>query len=631
MRESEQKDEIWEQKTDICMDVSQSDEQVHEGLFFRIARQRADYFADVDKVPTDLEIDDRPTRCYSAFLQSLGFSVVPLNTGSSPTIEDRPTNLLALVEPPTNILPAIPVSPETVSSKLGTAISITVGPARESYGTHLGSLLKRSGVYALASMVSPFVALALSPFLTRHLTRSDYGALTVLATAIALTAGLSQLGLNAAFFRVYSYDYETIPERKSVVAMTLLLLLCCVVPLAGIEYATAPWLASVLLGSPGLASIIQIAALVILLQNLTVPGFAWLRAEGKAIIFAVLSVANLLTNLGLTVLLVGKYDLGIAGALLATGGGYGLVLLCTLPLLLFYIGRFKLRLDIARALLAFGLPNAVSFASAWMLQLADRFLLAHMRSLSETATYGVAYTLGGALSVVVLSPFSLAWPSTLFLIARRRDARHVFRLIFRWYALILLFMTYALSLAGLFVLNVFFPAGYRGAAIVIPLVALSTMFYGFYNYFTLGMNICKKLWYAVLFLASAALLNIGLNFVLIPFYGSLGAAIATVIAYVVLALETYLLNRHIYPVPFEVGLAGLGLGLIIGCYLLGSFLAQGHTFWVFWGISFAFLLLCGICLCALGWLWTVRYREPQEGKVLATVPLQPEIQQPHLG
>lgn len=349
---------------------------------------------------------------------------------------------------------------------------------------------------------------------------------------------------------------------------------------------------------------VRLASLVVLLQNLTVPGFAWLRAEGRAAISASVSVGNLLTNLGMTLFLVGFCHLGMPGALLATACGYALVILCILPSLFLQAGSLTLSRKIARSLLSFGLPNAVSFAAAWALQLADRFLLAHMRSLGETAIYSVAYTLGGALSVVVLSPFALAWPSTLFLIARRQDARQVFRLIFRWYSLFLLFMTYALSLAALFVLQIFFPPGYREVGGIIPVVALSTMFYGLYNYLTLGMNIRKKLWYAVLFLASAALINVVANLFLIPLYGSSGAALATLLAYTILVLETYLLNQRIYPVPFEVGMFALGLILTVTCYAANALLMPRFPFWGACGVSLAFLLVCALGLFILGNLWT---------------------------
>lgn len=72
-------------------------------------------------------------------------------------------------------------------------------------GVHLHTsqirqLVKSSGIYALSSLAAPLVSLVLAPFLTRHLSHADYGALAVLNTAIALVAGITQLGLNSAFF-----------------------------------------------------------------------------------------------------------------------------------------------------------------------------------------------------------------------------------------------------------------------------------------------------------------------------------------------------------------------------------------------------------------------------------------------
>ena len=73
--------------------------------------------------------------------------------------------------------------------------------ATSGYANQLRALLKSSGIYALASLASPLVSLVLAPFLTRHLSYKDYGALAVITTAVALTVGLTQLGLGSAFFR----------------------------------------------------------------------------------------------------------------------------------------------------------------------------------------------------------------------------------------------------------------------------------------------------------------------------------------------------------------------------------------------------------------------------------------------
>jgi O-antigen/teichoic acid export membrane protein len=487
----------------------------------------------------------------------------------------------------------------------GSRITTSTKPPA-AYSEHLQKLLRQSGIYALASLAMPFVSLILSPYLTRHLERADYGSLAVLTTAIALVGGLSQLGLGSAFFRAYNYDFEHPGDRQQVLTTTLWLILLSTVPLTLLMGSAAPWLASWLLGSPTEANSLRLASLAMLCQNLTVPILAWMRAESRAISFTCVSLLNVLTNLLLTLLLVGWTHLGIQGALLATAGGSTVVLLVTLPLVMARAGSFILRRDITRCLLGFGLPNALSFTSTWILQLADRFLLGHMRTFSETAVYSVAYTLGGVLSVVVLVPFQLAWPSTLFLLAKNAAASQIFQTIFRWYSLLLLFMTYALTIAGQFLLVTFYPAAYQGGADLISLIALSTMFFGVYSFLTLGISIRKKVWYAVGLVTLAATINLGANLLLIPLYGSQGAALATLLAYVVLAGLMYFCNQRIYPIAFEIELFLLGLFLGIVSYLWGNRLAQGQPFWAYWGIVSGLLVLYGVVLLVLGWFWSTQ-------------------------
>src|SRR5712691_3457196 len=63
------------------------------------------------------------------------------------------------------------------------------GKKEENPTSFFRTLIKSSGIYALSSMASPLIALILAPFLTRNLSHSEYGALVILNTAIALIAG----------------------------------------------------------------------------------------------------------------------------------------------------------------------------------------------------------------------------------------------------------------------------------------------------------------------------------------------------------------------------------------------------------------------------------------------------------
>lgn len=495
-------------------------------------------------------------------------------------------------------LPAIPRSRTASSLALS---SVTRFGHNESYLGLIRNLIKNSGIYAISSLTSPLVMLLLSPFLAHMLSRTDFGALAVLNTIVALVTGVTELGLGAAFMRSYGYDCKTRREQLDALSTLVLLLLLILVPITVIGVMASPWLSVLVLGNTSYSGAIQVAALLVLSQNLTVPGLVWLRAESKSAFFSTISIANLLITAGASVMLVGTLHMGMAGSLMANGLGDVIIIVCTLPLI-FWRAGFHLRVSMAVSMLAFGVPHVMNLISGWVLQVSDRYLLEHFASLTLAAGYSVAYTLGGVLSAAVIAPFSLAWWVLIYAIVKREDAKQIFKLIFRGFSFVLLFATLGLSILGSTMLDLLFPASYRTQSSIIPIIALSIAFNGIFIVVNLGTSLERKTWLTSLFFIVSALINVGLNIILIPIYGAMGAALATLIAYIALALIAYLCNQRIYPVPFEIGLFLIALGIGIALYIVDNGLAQGQSIAVAWVVHTGVLLLYGSFLLFMGWL-----------------------------
>ena len=519
----------------------------------------------------------------------LAFDVSQLTFSEKKTFQaSQSLELNTLFEGPTWIIPVIQM-PGSVKKEQTTS-------SEESL---FRTLIKSISIYALASVMAPLSSLLIVPFLTRSLSRNDYGALAVLTTAISLCAGITQLGLLAAFLRAYVYDYESESDRVGVISMVVVILLLVSIPCTIAAVLMAPWLAQFLFNEPFLSDAVRIAAVLLLLQNLMVPGYTFLRVENRVVLYTIVSILNLLVNLVATVIFVGIFHMGINGALLAVGCGNVCVILCTSFGILKRI-ELRLRFDIAMSLLSFGLPLVPNFVSIWVLQLSDRFLLGRFASLAETAKYTVAYTLGGILGVIVLSPFSAAWYTAMFSIAKRENAPRIFQLVFRWYSLFLLFATGGLLLVSTATLYILFPPSYQSAAPVMPVVAVSIMFYGLYTVLTSGALLQRKNWLLLLVTILSAILNTGANIVLIPLYGSMGAAVSTFIAYTFLAIVTYVTNQRIYPIPFEVDMFSIALCIGVVLYIGCGFLTKGQARYTTWGIYICAYILYSGCLIALG-------------------------------
>jgi O-antigen/teichoic acid export membrane protein len=466
----------------------------------------------------------------------------------------------------------------------------------QGYLSAIRDLAKSSAIYALGSIGGPLVSLVLAPFITHHLSSEDYGVLAVLVTFIGLGAGVTQLGLSAAFFRTYNFDFTSKDDRRGVVATVCILLSCIAIPLIIVTLFIPSVLSLLLLGRTSFGRLIILAAVSIFCQNLTMPVLAWLRAENRALLFTIVSISNLLINAIVTLVCIGVFHLGIAGALIGMGSGYACIVICTAPIIIRYSG-LKLRLDIARNLLTFGLPLVASFLATWVLQLSDRLLLSRLGTYTETASYAVAYNLGSVISTLIIGPFTLAWPIAMFTIAKDHNAAQTFKMIFRWFSFLLLFSAFVLSLAGTLVLDWLFPLSYHAAAPIIPIVAASIALNGIYYIFMIGANIKRKIWLTAIFTSVAALTNFVLNLILIPAYGAMGAAISTLIAYAILTLLAYIINQRIYPIPFEIGrfIVALLIGCFIysGCYIITSALKSVWTgpIWLIGSLVYVVLLI----------------------------------------
>ncbi|GER86355.1 flippase [Dictyobacter vulcani] len=480
-----------------------------------------------------------------------------------------------------------------VIKKLHSALAYTSNQLPE-----LNKLIKDTGIYALSSILSPLISLVLAPFLTHNLSSSDYGILTLLNTFISLAAGITQLGLGSAFFRAYNYDYTESSDKRDVIATTtMLLFIISLLVIVGIT-SFAPFLAASLLHHSSFSKLIVIGGCIIFVQNLTLPGFVWLRAESRTVFYALLSIGNLLITLLANIVLVGTLHWGIAGSLVAAGWGYLCIVICTIPFLLSRAG-IRIRVGIARNLLGFGTPFVLNIVAYWIVQLSDRYLLSRFSSFTETARYAVVYSLGSALMIVIITPFILAWPTTMFAIVKRQDADQIFKLLFHWFSSFSLLAAFGLSIVALLVLTWLFPPAYHSVAFIIPVIATSCIFFGIYHIFSVGVNIKRKTWMNGVFMTIAAIVNFLMNLVLIPHYGALGAALSTLAAFIVLALVAYIVNQKLYPLPFELGRFVLALFLGVALYTGSGVLAQSYDLYVTCSIYIGALVLYSGCLAML--------------------------------
>jgi O-antigen/teichoic acid export membrane protein len=111
---------------------------------------------------------------------------------------------------------------------------------------------------------------------------------------------------------------------------------------------------------------------------------------------------------------------------------------------------------------------------------------------------------------------------------------------------------------------------YVGAARVVPWLGLAVAFQGIYLLTSIGLNISKRTAYYPVSTGAAAVTSAGLNLLLIPRFGMLGAAWAAVAAYAVLAAVAFAFSRRFYPIEYEWGRLLRVVMAAVAAWLAGS-------------------------------------------------------------
>ena len=275
----------------------------------------------------------------------------------------------------------------------------------------------------------------------------------------------------------------------------------------------------------------------------------------KAITFIIIKLINVVTTLGLNIYFIAIVKTGISGIFLSAFIASVITVIIVYSVTISSL-RFNFSLILVKDYLKFVLPFVPAGLASIMMETIDRYIIEHLKGTATVGLYSAGYKLG-IFMLLITTAFNYAWQPFFLRIGNTKEAKPVFARVFTYYILGTLFVWIALSafiheivrfkLLGFSIVG---PSFYD-SEIIIPVVLLAYIFQGVYLNFMPGIYFEKKTHYILLFTFSGALVNIGLNFVLIPRFGIMGSAVATLAGYVTMALITFPVTQKLFKVPYE--------------------------------------------------------------------------------
>ncbi|HZG36701.1 MAG TPA: oligosaccharide flippase family protein [Gaiellaceae bacterium] len=431
-------------------------------------------------------------------------------------------------------------------------------------GAQLRRLGRHSAVYGLGGIVSRVLAVFLLPLYTRYLDREDLGAVGLIVALSAVLVTVLRLGLSSAFFRFY-FDSRDPARRRLVVRTSFWFTM---------GSATLGVVAGVLLASP-LAGLLGLDD-----PNLVRAGFvgiwaqmnyeqltALFRAEERSTAFVLASLANIAVTVAATVLLVVVWEQGALGVVVGNLTGTLVVYLALLS-----VHREQLGLQFSRPLLRemnrFGVPLVPAALALIAVNFSDRFFLVHLASLEEVGLYEIGVRIASAM-VLLLTAFRMAWPAFAYSIEDDAEAKRTYAFVLTYLVAAAAWLALALGLLAPWLVRLLTqPEFYEGERVVAPL-AFGGMAYAAYIVMAIGVGRAKRTQFNWLITGVAAVVNVALNLALIPRYGMMGAAVATVAAYGVMFLAMTWYAQRVFPTPYQwrrvvTAVAAAGALLLLG-------------------------------------------------------------------
>jgi O-antigen/teichoic acid export membrane protein len=460
------------------------------------------------------------------------------------------------------------------------------------------SFFRHALLYGLGSVLVQAGGVVLVPLYTRCLSTTDFGALEVLGRCAEMAGTLLLIGGLRQGLMTFYQQSKSDAEREQVFRSTMaLLVLICIVG-GGVIMALAGPVCNFFQsdGRPMIsADLMRLAILAVLLEPLAMMPLTLLQARVESALFVIITLSQFVVRIALCVLFVVVLHWGVAGVFTATAvtcGSYGIGLSVRE---LLRKGAWPDREHLV-GLMRFALPFLPGALGFFILQHGDRFFLLRCRGEAAVGVYGLGYKVALTVATFSVAPLYMVWATRMYKAAEEPNAPQVFGRTFT--RIMSAFMLVGLA-ACLFqdeAVRILGGAAYAGAAAIIAPVVLAGFFQAASALMDAGFYVRRRTGLKLYITLASTVVILVLYVVLIPTYGAMGAALATVGGFAFLAVCTWNLTQRIFRVEYEWGRLADLAGLAVGLWLVSRFLpATGWAIAAKGGLWLCWPLLVWMC------------------------------------
>ncbi len=452
---------------------------------------------------------------------------------------------------------------------------------------------KNAVIYAIGNITLRASSFLLVPLYTHYLSVEDYGRLETLFVTIWILLIFMGLGMQPSIIRFYK-ENENTGEISKLLGTTLAVIGIGIFTFSLVFVLAFGSFFREMLQSEMSAILIILVCFVATVECLATYFMAISRAQNNARKFASAAVSIAMLVILLTILFLPLFKQGLPGILTARALGYttiGVILLFSV------LRHTSVQFSKAkvREVLSFGFPLIFAASGWFILDASDRYFLAHFSGMSEVGIYALGYKLTFILLAVVVMPFELAYGPFVFANMKHPDFKKTMSRLFTYLVLTLVIVSYLIVLFSRDAIKLIAPEEFNSAYLVTICVLPASAFSGIIYWASAQLHIVKKTYYIAIIIIGAALLNVMLNYALIPKHGWIGAAIATNISFLFASGVILVLGQLNFPVKLEFRRLGI-TAIILSILCLSYMITNKLSIALYYGINCIVLSMTPVVL-----------------------------------
>lgn len=386
-------------------------------------------------------------------------------------------------------------------------------------------------IYGVGGVIGKIIPVVMIPIITRLMPdTSSFGISDMCTTVVSFGSALAIMGMYDAMYRMF-FEKSDEKYKKEICSTTLNFTVIMSVIVFALMIVFKNFIAVKFLGDIKYGYLVYITAISTLVGATNSIVAAPTRMQNKRKIYLFMNVLTPLISYSIAIpmILRGYYIEALPVSTMVANISSELVFLALNRK--WFTFAFINKEDL-KQLLKIAVPLLPNFLIYWIFNSSDKLMITNILGTGATGIYSVGAKLGQA-SQLIYTAFAGGWQFFAFSTMKEENQVKTNSLIFEYLGVISFACTAGIFLICQPLYNLLFQGEYVRGYIVSPYLFLAPLLQMLFQIACNQFLVIKKTWPNLFILSTGAVVNVILNLVLIPQIGIEGAAIATLVGYLV--------------------------------------------------------------------------------------------------